>query len=359
MNFNFNSTEQTQTQTFLTIKAMRKQEENNGYTISDYLAELPLPTMMMMTDTAAATSTAVVDASCRFVMATWMNTVCDYCNYNKETVEIALSCLDRFVMSQSSIILQDRHVYQLAAMTAFYISIKLNEEEVMDPNTISALSRGVHTSKSIIEMESTILVALQWRVHPPTSMSFVRLIVIQLNNLVSSTSSTNNDNNHSSITDSMKEIIIEDTKTEIETLVNEYDFCTYNASLIAVACLLNSMEENVENIGFYDKFEKIIIGTILDIDLCCVQDLRIEIQEFRLDTKCSTSTSNSGVGMRDATTDTTTTTTTATTMSPSNDNDNTIISKDKDGSNSNNGGGGFYSTSPRAVATTTANGVLC
>ena len=38
------------------------------------------------------------------------------------------------------------------------------------------------------------------------------------------------------------------TKTEIETLVNEYDFCTYNASLIAVACLLNSMEENVENI---------------------------------------------------------------------------------------------------------------
>ena len=349
MNFNFNSTEQTQTQTFLTIKAMRKQEEKNGYTISDYLAELPLPTMMMMT-----ASTAVVDASCRFVMATWMNTVCDYCNYNKETVEIALSCLDRFVMSQSSI-LQDRHVYQLAAMTTFYISIKLNEEEVMDPNTISALSRGVHTSKSIIEMESTILVALQWRVHPPTSMSFVRLIVIQLNNLVLSSTSSS-----SSITDSMKEIIIEETKTEIETLVNEYDFCTYNASLIAVACLLNSMEENVENIGFYDKFEKTIIGTILDIDLCCVQDLRIEIQEFRLDTKCSTSTSNSVIVMRDATTDTTTTTTTDTMNSPSNNNDNTIISRDKDGSsNSNNGGGGFYSTSPRAVATTTANGVLC
>ena len=358
MNFNFNSTEQTQTQTFLTIKAMRKQEEKNEYSVSDYLAELPLPTMIQtQTDTAAAASnTPVVDASCRFVMATWMNTVCDYCNYNKETVEIALSCLDRFVMSQSSI-LQDRHVYQLAAMTAFYISIKLNEEEVMDPNTISALSRGVHTSKSIIEMESTILVALQWRVHPPTSMSFVRLIVIQLNNLVSSTSSSSS----SIITDSMKEIIIEETKTEIETLVNEYDFCTYNASLIAVACLLNSMEENVENIGFYDKFEKTIIGTILDIDLCCVQDLRIEIQEFRLDTKCSTSTSNSVVVMRDDATDTTTTTTTATTMSsPSNNNDNTIISKDKDGSsNSNNGGGGFYSTSPRAVATTTANGVLC
>ncbi|OEU11305.1 hypothetical protein FRACYDRAFT_193165, partial [Fragilariopsis cylindrus CCMP1102] len=109
-------------------------------------------------------------------MATWMNTVCDYCHYNKETVEIALSCLDRFVILLNNIILQDRQVYQLAAMTAFYISIKLNEEEVMDPNTISALSRGVHTSKSIIEMESTILVALQWRVHPPTSMSFVRLI---------------------------------------------------------------------------------------------------------------------------------------------------------------------------------------
>jgi hypothetical protein len=367
MNFN---TEQI----ICTIKAMRKQEEYNGYTVTDYLAELPI---MMMTDTttastattaaAAAAAVAVaVDASCRFVMAKWADTVCNYCNYNKETVEIALSILDRFVATEEGqCILYDRHLYQLAAMTCLYTSIKINEEEIMDLNTVQALSRGVHTTESITSMEYKILSALQWKVHPPTSMSFVRQIL----SLVSS--------DH--ISDSIREIIINETKNEIELLINEYNFVTYNASIIAFACILNAIEENIMNDGgeFYDKFET-IISNILEIDVCCVQDLRIEIQEFVLDTKIY---STSSVVMRDASDTTTTTKTTTKTINNNtatnininnvndndNDNDNDngssscIISGNKDNSrnnkNKNGGGGGFYS-SPRAV-TTTSNDVIC
>jgi hypothetical protein len=326
MNFN---TEQI----IRTIKAMRKQEENNGYSVSDYLAELPI----MTEDTTAAAGTnntttnnndnnTPVDASCRFVMVKWANTVSDYCNYSKETVAIALSCLDRFVSTKSGQhILLDRHLFQLAAMTALYTSVKINEEEVMDPDTVSALSRGVHSKDAIIEMESKMLTAIQWKVHPPTSMSFVRMIL----DLVSS----------DYLTDSVREVIIEKTRPDVETIINEYDFCTYNASLIAFACILNTIEENIMDDGtFYDKFET-IIGNVLDVEPWCVQNLRFEIQEFILDsnnTKCS-------VIDADTVTKTMTLNNTSCTAGSSN------IAKES----SING----IHSSPRAV--TTANGVRC
>jgi len=239
-----------------TIGAMRRQEELR-YSVVDYLSYLPEATTALDTP---------VDASCRFVMAKWCNEIADFCNYKRETVAIAMNCLDRFMSTPNGQeILFDRNLYQLAAMTALYSSDKIHEQEAMDPNLVSTLSRGVHSPQAVEAMESKMLTAIQWRVNPPTAMSFMRsMIDLVPDHLM-----------HSCEKDTVSDI----AKFQIEMIVNEYDFCTFNASSIAFACALNAMESVTDDGMLYADFET-TIGKTLMVDDSCVRDLRIAIYEL-------------------------------------------------------------------------------
>merc|ERR1719512_691392 len=108
-------------------------------------------------------------------------------------------------------VLLDRNLYQLAAMTALYSSVKIHEEQAMDPSLVSTLSRGVHSPQAVEAMESKMLTAIKWRVNPPTAMSFVRsMIDLVPDNIMLS---------------SEKETILDIARLQIETTVTEYDFC--------------------------------------------------------------------------------------------------------------------------------------
>jgi hypothetical protein len=238
-----------------TIHAMRRQEEL-AYSVPDYLSYLPETTALE----------TPVDASCRFVMAKWCNEIADFCNYKRETVAIAMNCLDRFMSSPSGQeILLDRNLYQLAAMTALYSSVKIHEQEAMDPNLVSTLSRGVHSPKAVEAMESKMLNAIQWRVNPPTAMSFVRSMI----GLVP------DDIMHSC----EREAVMDIAKFQIETVVNEYEFCTSKASSIAFACALNAMESVMDDGMLNNDFEIPMAKTIM-VDDSSVRDLRVAIYEM-------------------------------------------------------------------------------
>jgi hypothetical protein len=200
-------------------------------------------------------------------MSKWCNEISDFCNYKRETVAIAMNCLDRFMSTPSGQeILLDRNLYQLAAMTALYSSVKCHEQEVMDPNLVSTLSRGVHAPKVVERMEATMLRALQWRVNPPTAMSFVRIIVNELipDHILSK---------------SEKSTITEIAKFQLEMTVNEYDFSVYNASSMALASLLNAMESCSDDGMFLSNFESTMRNT-LSIDKNTTRDLRMAIYEL-------------------------------------------------------------------------------
>lgn len=238
-----------------TISAMRRQEEL-AYSVPDYLS-------CLSTTTALDTP---VDASCRFVMAKWCNEIADFCNYKRETVAIAMNCLDRFMSTPSGYeILMDRNLYQLAAMTALYSSVKIHEQEAMDPNLVSTLSRGAHSAEAVEAMESKMLSAIGWRVNPPTAMSFVRsMIDLVPDHIISSCE---------------KEGIVDIAKFQIEMIVNEYDYCTFNASSIAFACTLNAMESVIEDGMLYNDFETTMGKTIM-VDYSSIRDLRLNIYEL-------------------------------------------------------------------------------
>jgi len=237
-----------------TIHAMRRQVEL-GYHVADYLSCLP--------HTALDTP---VDANCRLVMARWCNDIADFCNYKRETVAIAMNCLDRFMSAPSGHeILLDRNLYQLAAMTALYTSVKVHEQEAMDPKLVSTLSRGVHSQEAVEAMESRMLKAIQWRVNPPTAMSFVRSMIDLVPNHYMGPCE--------------KDTILDIAKVQVEMIVNEYDFCTVNASTVALACTLNAIESTINDGMFYSEFETSMRNTIM-VDDSFVRDLRVAIYEL-------------------------------------------------------------------------------
>lgn len=243
-------------QNIATIHAMRRQEEL-GYSVDDYLSCLPKINSALDTP---------VDASCRLVMAKWCNEIADFCNYKRETVAIAMNCLDRFMSTPSGHeILLDRNLYQLAAMTALYSSVKIHEQEAMDPNLVSTLSRGVHSARAVEAMESKMLNAIQWRVNPPTAMSFVRsMIDLVPENFMLSFE---------------KETILDIAKFQIEMIVTEYDFCSFNASSIAFACALNALESVADDGMLSAEFGSLMGKTIM-VDDSSIRDLRIAIYEL-------------------------------------------------------------------------------
>jgi hypothetical protein len=184
-----------------------------------------------------------------------------------------MNCLDRFMSTASGQeILFNRSLYQLAAMTALYSSVKIHEQEAIDPQLMSSLSNGIHSAQAVEAMESKMLTAIQWRVNPPTAMSFVRSMIDLLpSDCIDSCS---------------KETILDVARVQIELIVNKYEFCTSDASSIALACVLNAIESLTDDGMVCANFET-VARKIMSIEHAVVQDLRIAIYELINGSDCN------------------------------------------------------------------------
>lgn len=251
----FNNTINTQ-ETIATIEAMRRQEEL-GYTVTDYLHHIPQAMKGPLHES--------VDPSCRRLMVQWCNQIADFCHYQRETVAIATSCLDRFLSTrEGQSTLYDRDQYQLAVMTSLYIAVKIHEREAMDPKLVSNLSRGAHSPEAIEAMESKILNAIQWRVNPPTAYSFVQqilsLVPVEFLGHVE------------------RETVLELTRLQLEVSTVEYEFSMIRASAIAYASLLNSIESISVDGMYIARFES-MMNQVLRIPLEGIHTIRIKLYE--------------------------------------------------------------------------------
>jgi len=210
------------------LEVMRMQEEST-YQCSDYFFEQQQQQQHESTSSGAAMPQHV-DAECRYKMADWCYQVVDFCKFNRETVSIAMSFLDRYLSTPTgaSRCLSSKKEFQLAAMTALYTAVKINEPEAMDPKVIAGLSRGFYTEDQVTDMELSILNSLKWRMNPPTSLSFVRAFFQLLPT--------------KSIPKSVQEAAFELARFQTELAISDYQYCTCKASTIAIAALLNAFE---------------------------------------------------------------------------------------------------------------------
>jgi hypothetical protein len=241
-----------------TIAAMCSQEAS-GYACSAYLHQNepehaisngPMHTML-------------VDDDCRSKMVSWCYQVVDFCKFSRETVSVAMSYLDRFMTtSVGASGHEDGQFFQLAAMTCLYTAVKIHEPEAMDPKLVSNLSRGTYSSQQVEAMEAQLLSALQWRMHPPTALAFVRqfLELIPLH----------------VVNESMRETAYDMAKFQTELATNVYDFITVKASTVAFGSLMNSLQ----SLGLDDKvlgyIGLILSHAILGVD--CIDDAVLDVQ---------------------------------------------------------------------------------
>lgn len=148
----------------------------------------------------------VTSSSSRLPYEEWRRKICEWCykvvdhfRIEREVVGVALNFFDRFLFvhktceavaastcrcpsCQRAV---DSSTFQLGAMTALYLAIKLHADPEDDPVeektnkrklrlfAFVELSRGQFTAEDIISMERKMLDTLQWRVNPPTPMTVV------------------------------------------------------------------------------------------------------------------------------------------------------------------------------------------
>jgi len=194
------------------INVMRSQEEHN--VCQNYL-------------------TSLVDASCRSTLVDWCFTVADSFDLSRETVGIGMSILDRYLSSgngKSAGALRDKHKFQLAAITSFYVAVKLHEPVKLGIGIIVKLCRGFYEERAILELERDILHSLEWRVcvSTTTPIEYVRHLVQLLPE-----------------SKDVADAILENAAKHMDCATGDLAFSTYRASAVGIACLagaLNDME---------------------------------------------------------------------------------------------------------------------
>jgi hypothetical protein len=201
-----------------TLLAMKGQEQ--VYAKHDYLRQH---------DT-TPTTTPIVDEDCRSKMVAWSYQVVDYLKFQRETVEISMNSLDRYMATADGRRLHSNTcAYQLAAMTCLYTAVKIHEPEAMDPQLVSNLSRGTYSPTQIEHMEVALLQALDWRVNPPTALAYCRLYL----DLISV----------EDLDPMSRTAAYESVQYQTELAVNDYDCMLVPPSTVAYCALVNALQQ--------------------------------------------------------------------------------------------------------------------
>jgi hypothetical protein len=167
----------------------------------------------------------VVDATWRQRIVEWMFGVVDHCSLRRDSVAIAAYYLDLCVERG---VVASRVEFQLAAMTALQLAIKLYDSTVVKLDSMIKLGRGLFTEQDVIDMEAKMLTSLKWHVHPPTPICFLRQYLRVLPPSVSPLS---------------RYVIAEVTRFIAEISVCLYKFVDCSSSIIAYSGMLIAMEK--------------------------------------------------------------------------------------------------------------------
>lgn len=199
---------------------------------------------------------ARIDQYCREQIVEWSFRVVDYFRIDREVVSLSLSFLDRFLATCEC----DRSTFKLAATTTLHLAVKLLHPcKLADLGILSDLSRGEFDMHDVSEMESHILQALKWNLHPPTpnAISTVFLDCLVLDRSINMTGAD---------IDDLHDI----SSFFTELAVCDYYFVKVQPSEIALASIINALEGMF---GHSNKYAAPILSAARRLNLYHNQDL--------------------------------------------------------------------------------------
>lgn len=173
-----------------------------------------------------------------------------------------MSYLDRFLLTAAGLpVLGDTNAFQLAAMTSLYTAVKIHEPEIMGVDLVSKLSRGQYTPQQIESMEYTMLQGLGWRVNTPTALAFVRKFLELLP--------------QGTLEESIAEAAYDLSKFQSELAVGDYNLVPIQASTVAYASIINSLEGLGVDPSIIENLAYTIAGALrLDIASQQIRDVQ-------------------------------------------------------------------------------------
>jgi hypothetical protein len=172
-------------------------------------------------------------------------------------VAVAFSYLDRFLDRCAC----DRTTFKLAAVTAFWMATKIFGPTQISPRSLADLSRGEFELRQILDMEHMMLRELEWYMNPTVTQSFIRHL-LQLSGM-----------DEGPCNEIYRRAIF-----FAELSVYEYTFVSKDHYMIAVACLLNSMEivEGDPSIHI-EEITSLQSSMVLDLDSHALEKARARL----------------------------------------------------------------------------------
>ena len=145
---------------------------------------------------------------------------------SREVVAISLDLFDRFLATRNNVC--SGNTALLVSLTTLHIAIKLHDRKKIKISTLANLSRGQFGITHIEQMEWVILGALGWKLHPPTSSSFVYQLLQFLPIEVNS---------------ALRRDVYELGRYLTELAVCDSYFIGVNSSTVAFAAILNVLDQ--------------------------------------------------------------------------------------------------------------------
>ena len=163
---------------------------------------------------------------------------------SRETAEIALSYLDRFLACPEfgSQALRNKKLFQLTCTTCLYVSVKIHELQAITPNLLADLSQGIFTAQEIEEMELVLARKLQWRLNPPTSLAFVREYLELL-----------------PLTDDVKFVAYDLAEHQTEVALDDPRLFCERKSIVAYMAVQNALERLQANVDLSDTVGRLLL----------------------------------------------------------------------------------------------------
>ncbi|KAL3822653.1 hypothetical protein ACHAXA_001806 [Cyclostephanos tholiformis] len=208
-----------------------------------------------------------ITADDRSKIVDWCYCIIEMCQLDRESVTIAMNIVDRFMSNpcrrpsngifthfSHKEILYDRIKYQLLAVSALYIAIKVNEQVTFSSEKLAVMSRGIYSKENIEAMERTILECLSWRVCAPTALQvgsvILELMIIKVQEV------------DVSIMDVRRwESIRDKLALQTEIAVRDYQLAVQQPSTVAFMALLNAIKID-RNVN--DCEQELLLNCLLD-----------------------------------------------------------------------------------------------
>ncbi|KAK1741652.1 cyclin family protein [Skeletonema marinoi] len=151
------------------------EQEANAYKTANYLT-----TPSQTNDKGNTFDTDTKMVVCRSKLFAWMYDLVDTHSLDRELVAVAASYMDRYLSKQTSI--NRGYIYQLVGMTSLYLAIKIYRDQgkCAGAASFAGLSRGLFTDHDIVKMENSMLNTLDWRMFPPTAVTFGTMLLAMI-----------------------------------------------------------------------------------------------------------------------------------------------------------------------------------